>query len=167
MKKTVAVVLLLFILALSGCAVKEAAAFEYIECPVAPDQPMFYLSADIPSGAMLTASSNEGRSAVFLHEDFTVMEEIFPADSLDEALLYLTGQTAEALQPIQVAAFPQEEYRFAWTAAGEPESTVCSGTLFYDGSFFYALTVQCDAAVGKEYRTVFSDMLESATLEVV
>lgn len=167
MKKYITVILLSVILALNGCAVKEAAALEYIQCPEEPEQPVFYMTVELPSNTALTASSDEGRSAVFLHDDFTVIEEIFPADSLDEALLYLTGQTAETLRPMQVAAFPQEEYRFAWTAAGETEPVACSAALFYDGTFYYALSVQCNASKEKEYRTVFSDMLESAALKAV
>ena len=116
---------------------------------------------------MLASSAEEGRSAVFLHEDFTLVEEGFAAESLDEALLRVSGRRSDELKLLRVREFPQEEYRFAWTAAGEEGDLACSAALFSDGEYYYVLTVQCDAAAEKEYRSVFSDLLASAELEAV
>ena len=66
-----------------------------------------------------------------------------------------------------MCSFPQEEYRFAWTSAGEEGDLACSAALFSDGAYYYALSVICDAGHEKEYRTVFSDLLASAELEAV
>lgn len=167
MKKLFAILLLPLILALSACAVKQAQALETIACPVEPAAPQFYLSAELPSNTVLASSSDEGRSAVFLNDDFTLVEEVFAADSLDEALFHISGRTAQELSLLRVSAFPQEEYRFAWTAAGEQGDLACSAALFTDGVYYYALTVQCDAAIEKEYRAVFSDILASAELNAV
>ena len=167
MKKAIALFLLPLILTLSACAVKQANALETIECPAAPGTPSFYLNADFPSDAILASSSDEGRSAVFLHEDYTLIQEVFTAESLDAALLRVTGRPADELEVLRVCSFPQEEYRFAWTAAGEEGDLACSAALFSDGEYYYALSVICDAAHEKEYHSVFSDLLASAELEVV
>ena len=167
MKKVFPLFLLPLILTLSACAVKQANALETIECPAAPGTPSFYLNAEFPSDAVLASSSDEGRSAVFLHEDYTLIQEVFAANSLDAALLRVTGRPADELEVLRVCSFPQEEYRFAWTAAGENGDLACSATLFSDGAYYYALSVVCDAAHEKEYRTTFSDLLASAELEAV
>lgn len=167
MKKVIVFLLLPLILTLSACAVKQAQALETIECPAVQDAPGFFLSAELPAGTVLASSADAGRSAVFVHEDFTLAQEVFAADSLDAALLLVTGRSADELEVLRVCAFPQEEYRFAWTAAGETGDLACSAVLFYDGEFYYTLSVQCDAAREKEYRAVFSDLLASVELEAV
>ena len=167
MKKVVSLFLLPLILTLSACAVKQANALETIECPAAPSTPSFYLNADFPTDAILASSSDEGRSAVFLHEDYTLIQEVFAADSLEAALLRVTGRPADELEVLRVCSFPQEEYRFAWTSAGEEGDLACSAALFSDGKYYYALSVVCDAGHEKEYRTVFSDLLASAELAAV
>ncbi len=167
MKRVFVLFLLPLILTLSACDVKQASALETIECPTAPSTPSFYLNADFPTDAILTSSSDEGRSAVFLHEDYTLIQEVFAADSLESALLRVTGRPADELELLRVCSFPQEEYRFAWTAAGEDGDLTCSAALFSDGAYYYALSVVCGAAHEKEYRTVFSDLLASAELEAV
>lgn len=167
MKKAFAMLLLPLILSLSACAVKQAQALETIECPAVPASPQFYLTAELPSNTMLSSSADDGRSAVFLHDDFTLIEEVFAADSLDDALLRVTGRPIEELELLQISSFPQEEYRFAWTAAGENDALACSAVMFTDGEFYYTLSVQCDAVQEKEYRAVFSDLFASAELEAV
>lgn len=167
MKKVFVFFLLPLILTFSACAVKQANALETIECPAAPSTPSFYLNADFPTDTILASSSDEGRSAVFLHDDYTVIQEVFAADSLDTALLCVTGRPADELVVLRVCSFPQEEYRFAWTAAGEDGDLACSAALFSDGEYYYALSIICDAALEKEYRTVFSDLLASAELSAV
>lgn len=167
MKKVIVFLLLPLILSLSACTVKQAQALETIECPAAQDVPCFFLSAELPSGTVLASSTDAGRSAVFLHEDFTLAQEVFAADSLDAALLRVTGRPVGELDVLRISSFPQEEYRFAWTAAGETGELACSAVLFYDGEFYYTLSVQCDAAREKEYREVFSELLSGAALEAV
>ena len=167
MKKVIAFLLLPLILTLSACAVKQAQALETIECPAVQDAPGFFLSAELPAGTVLASSADAGRSAVFVHEDFTLAQEVFAADSLESALLRVTGRPADELELLRVCSFPQEEYRFAWTAAGEDGDLTCSAALFSDGAYYYALSVLCGAAHEKEYRTVFSDLLASAELEAV
>lgn len=165
MKKALLLLLSSLIVALCGCSVKQAPTLETIVCPAEPAAPAFYLSVDLPRETMLVSSADEGRCVVFSAEDYLVTEEIFAADSLDDALLRLTGR--EDIEVLTVSSFPQKEYRFAWTAAEDAGAQACSAALFYDGSFYYALTVQCSAEAEKEYRTVFSDLLSCAELEAV
>lgn len=167
MKRTTIFVLLSLILALCGCAVKEAPVLETIECPEIPNVPAFYLSADLPSELTLISSCEDGKSAVFAHEDYLVSEEIFEAASMEEALRYVTGRDSADVALMTVSTFPQTEYRLAWTAAGEYGDQVCSATMFSDGTFYYALTVQCDASAANAYRTVVSDILATTELALV
>lgn len=168
MKKSVIALILLSILALTACAVKEVAALECVADTIdAPTQPVFRFEADYPQEAMLVAAADDGKYAVFAAPSYEFIEEIFTAATLDDALLYLTGRTAAELNPIMVASFPQEEYRFAWSGAGEAGDLLCSAALFFDGTHYYSLSIQCDAAAEKEYRQTFSDLLASISLEAV
>lgn len=168
MKHLQSAVSLLLILSFFGCAVKEMPAMECVGDRIeVVCEPTFYLTAAIPQEATLTLSSDEGRRAVFSHEDYEITQEIFPADSADSALESLTGQEVDALCPIRVAAEPQEEYRFAWTAAGENGALNCSGALFFDGEYCYAVSIQCAAEKEKLYRDVFSELLSSVALQAV
>lgn len=156
---------ILLILSLNGCSVKESPAPECVSDELLIEQtPAFYLSAELPQSAALTAAAESGLSSLFSAEDYTVFEEIFTAASLDEACLHISGRSAEALAPVTVNAFPQTEYRCAWTAAGENGPVSCNAALFYDGTHYYCLSVQCDTAAEKTYRDVFSDLLSSAHL---
>ncbi len=168
MKYLLATVFLLLILSFCGCAVKEAAAMEYVsDYPESVVQPAFYLTAEVPQGAILTVSSDDGKFAVFTNTDYDIIEEIFVANSADEALEHVTGQSAEQLSPLKISSFPQTEYRYAWTAAGESGTLACSGTLLCDGTYYYSVSVQCAAEKEKEYREVFSELLSSVSLQEV
>ncbi len=165
MKKLFIVPLLLFIVIFSACSVKEASTMECISDKMEPvETPAFYVLADIPQGTFLTASCKEGCCALFTHEDYEVMQEIFYAENLDAALLYLTGKTQEELKPLTVSTSPQGEYRFAWTAAGEDGTLACSGMMFSDGDCYYSLCIFCDAEAEKEHREEFDDIFAGTEL---
>ncbi len=165
MKKLLFLFILLLILPLCACAVKESSVRECVTDELlVPSQPAFYLSADIPRGSFLTSSCKDGCCALFTHEDYELMQEIFTASSLDDALIYLTGQDQAELRPLAVSTFPQKEYRFAWAAAGEEGTLSCSGLLFADGEYYYSLCIFCDAGEEKHYREEFSDIFAAAEL---
>lgn len=165
MKKLLFLPILLLIITFSACSVKEARDVECVnDSLITIKEPAFYVSADIPQGTFLTASCKDGCCALFSHEDYEVMQEIFYADSLDEALVYLTGQTREELNLLSVSSFPKEEYRFAWTAAGENGTLACSGMLFADGDCYYSLCIFCKAEMEKEHREDFSAIFAGTEL---
>ncbi len=165
MKKLLFLLVFVLILPLCACTVKEGPAPECVSDELSvPSVPEFYLSADIPQGTFLTASCKEGCCALFSHADYEVMQEIFTAASLDEALVYLTGKNRAELKPLEVSTFPQKEYRFAWTAAGEAGTLACSGLLFSDGENYYSLCIFCDAAEEKHHKTEFSHIFSGSQL---
>lgn len=168
MKHLQLAVSLLLILSFCGCAVKEMPATECVSDRIEViSEPSFYLTAALPQEATLTLTTDAGRRSVFSHGDYEITQEVFPADSTDSALEYLTGQDAEALSSICLAVEPQEEYRFAWTAAGENGALSCSGAMFFDGEYCYAVSIQCAAEKEKLYREDFSALLASVALQAV
>lgn len=166
MKHLLISVSFLFILTFCGCSVKETAALECVSdtLEVLPE-PAFYLAAAIPQEACLSLSADGGKFSVFSHEDYEIVEEIFLADSADSALEHVTGRGFSALSPIQLSSNPLSEYRFAWTAAGEEGALACSGTLLFDGTYYYSVSVQCAAEKEKMHHDAFSDLLASVSLQ--
>lgn len=168
MKKLSFVFLLALILTFPACAVKESPTMEYVTDVLSDDTPpAYFLTAEIPTGAMLSGASDEGRFAVFSHEDYEVLEEIFPAASAEDAFLHVAGQTAAQLRPIKLRSTPQEEYRFAWTAAGENGALACSAAVLLDGGWCYSVSIQCRAEKEKEYQKVFSALLSGVELQAI
>lgn len=165
MKKLLSFFLFLLIVTLSGCSVKETLSLEYVTDElIEPPFPAFYMAADIPHGTFLTDSCKDGCCALYEHENYEVMQEVFPAESADEAFRYLTGRTADELNPIKASAFPQEEYRFSWTAAGENGPVSCSGLLFFDGSHCYSLCIFCPYGERSLHREDFSRIFSGTKL---
>lgn len=168
MKHLQTAVSLLLILSFCGCAVKEAPAKECVSDQIeVVSEPSFYLTAALPQEATLTLTTDAGRRSVFSHEDYEITQEVFLADSTDSALKYLTGQDTQALSPICLAEEPQAEYRFAWTAAGENGALNCTGALFFDGTYCYAVSIRCAAEKEKFYRKDFAALLSSVALQAV
>ena len=160
--------MLLMILTLAGCSVKEEPFRECVtDTPEPPDAPAFYMEAELPAQAILEASCDDGRCTVFSDGNYEIFEEIFPAESAEAGLLAVTGKTAEQLSPDPVSSFPRAEYRFAWPAAGEAGPLSCTGTLLFDGDYCYALTIRCPQETAYAYRDVFSDILSHVTLNEV
>ena len=165
MKKMLCFCFLLFILTLSGCCVKETLSLECVTDDMsAPQLPAFYMAADIPHGAFLTDSCKDGCCALYVHEGYEIMQEVFPAESADEAFRYLTGRTSDDLHPIKTDSFPREEYRFSWTAAGENGPISCNGLLFYDGAHCYSLCVFCPYGEEKLHREDLSRIFTGTEL---
>ncbi len=161
-------ILVALIITLSGCCVKQTSAFEciadnYEEIAV----PAFYIDAVMPQEAVLTHSCNDGCCAVFSHDDFEIYQEIFETESLEAACEHLTGRSLSELRAIQTKHFPVEEYRFAYQAAGEGQTLSCSGKLFYDGQFCYAISVHCPMQKEPQYHEAFSELLSLAELRSV
>lgn len=164
--RKIAPLLLMLIISLCGCSVKESVPLECISDTLdAPSAPSFYIRADIPAQAVLSDSCKDGCCAVFSHEDYEIYQEIFPASSIDEALLRLTGRTELSL--IQTNDFPMPEYRFRYLAAGEGGTQAFCGKLIFDGTHCYSLITRCPLEKQSEYEEVFSDILSLSTLQAV
>ena len=164
MKSVIAFLLVVCIIAFTGCAVNEGASPECVSDDLsAPLSPTFALNADFPEGSLLIQDTESGRLAIY--DDYEISEEVFPAASAQEGLQALTGR--EDITALKLSSYPREEYRFSWTAAGEQGDTACCGSLIYDGSFCYALCIQCPAGLEKDYRQVFYSVLSSAELDMI
>ena len=155
------------IISLCGCAVNttptECVADEYI----VDNAPSYFITADYPAEAVLTASCQDGCCAVFTHPDYEITQEIFEAENLSDALLRLTGRKSDELTVIRVASTPREEYRFRWIAAGENGTQAFSAKLLYDGEYCYSIIAHCPIDKLMQYESVFSDLFACTTLEAV
>ncbi len=151
----------------TACSVKEDDIVCVKDSYDIPPIPAFCLNAPLPENTVMAAMTEDGQRVFYIHDDFTICKESVLASSADEAFQILTGRTQEELQPVVVTRFPQEEYRYTCTAAGENGAEVCTGVLFFDGTHGYSLQITCDAGAEKVYRDVFSEFLASATLDAV
>ena len=166
MKKTCLFLLsAFFILPFFGCTVntnltKECVS-DTIEVISVPDS---YIDSDVPQGSVLSLSREDGRYALFTHPDYEITQEIFSADSIDDAFVHISGKTAGELRPFSLESFPLKKYRYTWTTAGETGTQLCQGLLIYDGTYFYSITIQCKAEKAVIHADSFSDLLSGATL---
>ena len=167
MKKYATLLCLFLIIPLAACAVKEADADCVSDTYDIPTIPAFCVNAPLPEDTVMAAMTEDGQKIFYIHDDFTICKESVSAASADEAFQMLTGRTQVELNPVTVRIFPQEEYRYTCTAAGENGSEICTGVLFFDGSHGYSLQITCDADAEKTYRDVFSELLASTTLDAV
>ena len=167
MKKAFTFLCLLLIVSLTACSVKEDDTECLNDVYIVPSIPAFCVNAPLPEDAVMAAMTEDGQRIFYVHDDFTVCKETITAASAGEALLALTGRTQEELHPVPVATFPQEEYRYACTVAGEDGTEVCTGVLFFDGTHGYSLQITCDAEAEQAYRDVFAEILAGAVLDAV
>lgn len=155
----------IFILPLFGCTVNTGLCKECVTDSIEYKEfPEMYIESDIPQGATLTLSRDDGRCAIFTHPDYEVTQEIFSADSWDSAFRHISGRGSEDLKRFLAGNFPQEKYRCTWTVAGEDGTDLCQSVVLFDGSYYYAVTVQCAANKSREYAEVFSDLLSGICL---
>lgn len=160
-----ALVFLGLILPLYGCSVNTNLTRECVADTIdIPEQPSMYIASDIPQGAALSISREDGRCAVFSHPDYEIIQEIFSAESWEDAFLHVSGRGSRQLKPLLAGNFPHEKYRCTWTAAGEKGTDLCQCVIIFDGSFYYAISVQCAADKAGSYADSFSDLLSGATL---
>ncbi len=167
MKKPIVLLCLILIVSFTACAVKEDDTVCVKDSYDIPPIPAFCLNAPLPEDTVMAAMTEDGQRIFYIHDAFTICKESVSASSADEAFQILTGRTREDLQPVAVTRFPQEEYRYSCTAAGENGTEICTGVLFFDGAHAYSLQIICDAEAEKAYRGTFSELLANATLDAV
>ena len=154
------------ILTLRGCAVKSAADAETVCDPGSgPEPPQFCLTAELPAELQRSAEdSAEGRS-VYTRADgaYEVVIET-AAGAPDAVLRQLTGRETAALDPVYLAWPQADQYQFAWTGADDEGELACCGTLLYDGTTCYTLTIRCVAELEKTYHAEFARILAHTRL---
>lgn len=166
--KRILLLILILILTLTGCAVNSNPDLECVADTISYEKnPKFYFDTDLPAEAVLTSVCDDGCCALFTYDECEIYQEIISAEKVEAAFVSITGQNMEQLAPLKVSSFPYDEYRFAWTAAGEGGTYSCSGKLYFDGEYCYALTVRCPEALKKSYETVFLELFAEASLEAV
>ena len=57
-----------------------------------------------------------------------------------------------------------DQYQFAWTGADDEGELACCGTLLYDGTTCYTLTIRCAAELEKTYHAEFARILAHTRL---
>lgn len=167
MKQISIFVLLACIITLTACSVKPSAELFCVSDKIAPpDTPAFALNASIPDDAE-ALTEEDGERVIYDQGDYKIFRETFRAESADAALRTVTGRDRKSLQVIRLSAYPQEEYRFTWTAAGETGDLACCGKLLYDGTTCYSICFECPAELENIYRSAFYHILSGAHLEPV
>ena len=86
----------------------------------------------------------------------------FPSDT--PPLRQLTGRETAALDPVYLAWPQADQYQFAWTGADDEGELACCGTLLYDGTTCYTLTIRCAAELEKTYHAEFARILAHTRL---
>ena len=155
----------LLVISFFGCSVNKNLPTECVSdsLGIIPT-PEMYIESDVPQGATLSLSRDDGRYSLFTHPDYEITQEIFAAESWDAAFRHVSGREQEELRPFFLGQYPQEKYRCTWTAAGEEGTDLCQSLIFYDGSFYYAISIQCGAEEACTYADAFSDLLSGAEL---
>lgn len=82
----------------------------------------------------------------------------------DAVLRQLTGRETAALDPVYLAWPQADQYQFAWTGADDEGELACCGTLLYDGTTCYTLTIRCAAELEKTYHAEFARILAHTRL---
>lgn len=160
MKKTVLLLVLFLIILLNGCDVNKNLSVECVSDELM-QMPSSYLVMELPKNVFLTDSAEDGRWSLFSHDDYEIIQEIFPAENMDEAIQKVSGQT---LTPILLY---DGSARFSWVSGQEDGMICCSAAILSDGTYFYSLCIRCPADLEKEYHGEFSQILSSAALQRV
>lgn len=156
------------ILLLISCSVKGIYVEECIsDTLIVESKPEYLITAEIPAEMLTAVSSEDGNRKIYTHtdDDYEIITDIFTAVDLDDALVQLTGCDAQQLSPLELHRFPFDEYRYAWTCSGESGELACSGTLLFDGTHYYALSIHCKADLQKQYQEKFSHILSTVGLQ--
>ena len=138
MKRLVTIILsALIILSFTACSVNENLPTECLSDIIEPPiLPAMYIDSEVPQGATLSISRDDGRYALFTHPDYEITQEIFSADSWDAAFHHVSGRSTEELRPFLTDSFPHEAYRCTWVVAGERETELCQSLIFFDSNSF-------------------------------
>lgn len=163
MKRKLLIAVLFCIIVFSGCDVKEEPTFECVSDEM-PMLPACYLTMDLPANVFLTESGDHGRFAVFSHQNYEIIQEIFRADSIEQAIHYLSGRDSADLS---IFSLDKETLRFAWTVSSDEGDTACNAILLSDGTYYYSLLIRCPASMEKNYREDFSEIFASTQLRWV
>lgn len=147
--------MLLMIILLFGCAVKEKeAVFETVADEVLPasaqENVQFVLALTLPDGTLARAETAEsGAVLVQKAEGYTLTAETVEAESLDAALRKLTGFSQENLRLLPLRLSPQQVYGLSWCAAEEDGIYLSRAALLVqDGSYYLLRAKYAEGASG-------------------
>lgn len=152
--KTVLCMLLMIIL-LFGCAVKEKeAVFETVADEILPvsaqAETQYALALTLPDGANARAELPlSGAVTVQEAAGYTLTAEAVSADSMDAALRALTGFPQARLTLVPLRLSPQQVYGLSWCAAEEDGIYLSRAALLVqDGSYYLLRAKYAEGASG-------------------
>ena len=138
MKKLLALVLLIFLLA--GCG-SETVYETIADIPEPQEQPrMLQTVVKIPEEAAATVMTGENGAKLYMCQDYYIILQTLPAGDMDAVFRELTGYGADSLQVIQSKFQGLDRYRLAWSSATDSGDQVGQACVFSDGNYCYALT---------------------------
>ena len=171
MKKAVAVILLLGVLTLVGCAAKQEPVWETVEDGGEVRQASYLGEAytmmfDVPQDAVLQTFSGEPGKAVYEQADgdYTILSEVLLCADADEAIRRVSGFDADQLSVIETNRFGMPEYQFAWYAGGDEGGRIYRADVLVDDLYCYALTFSVREGLGSFYDTTEKQVFASYSL---
>ena len=158
-------VVLLAVLALSGCGVQET--FETIPDIYAgqmEEQPCQQVELSLPEGTSVPTMVGEAQNQLYLCDGYTIAVQTMPAGDLDRTLRQTTGFVSDALTVMQTNQEGIQRYDCVWTAAGEGEDQVCRAAILDDGYYHYTVTLMAGASASGELSQQWQQILDSVRL---
>lgn len=155
-------VLLMFILALTGCTAKET--FETVEdWYYTPAVSAAAIRVEVPEDAAVATQSDGG--SLYLCDGYSLCMQTLQSGDLSRTLQTVTGFPAEKLQLMETASDGITRYDFVWAAAGEGGDQLCRGAILDDGSFHYTLCVIAQADTAGQLEQSWQEIFSSFGLE--
>ena len=165
MKRMIMISLLLALL--TGCAAPQAIDVftvddELVQETAAP----FSITFAVPTDAVLTVSSDDGLQKDYTAEDgrYSIRTEVRPGIDAKQAMLDMTGFSAEELSPIKTRRMGMTQYRFSWCSGDDGGVSICTGAVLEDQDACYCLSFSTPEGCSKECRALQMQVMDSFSL---
>lgn len=159
MKKLV--VLLAFVLLLSGCA--DQSVFETLSDQ--PDAqvlaPVRQLQVALPKEASAPTLQSEEAGKLYLCDGYTLSVQTMDGGDLDATLRSLTGFSKDQLTVMTTEKHGIRRHDCVWSAAGEGGDHVARAVILDDGNYHYAVTVMADFAAAGDLADTWKSILDT------
>ena len=153
-------VVLLFALALTGCATEPT--WETLEdvMPVEPIAAMQQLYAPIPGDATAPTFSGDDGTEVYVCGDFTLTKQILPGGDLNRTVKEISGMEKDQLQLLETNLEGYDRWDTVWTSATEEGLQITRACILDDGGFHYVLSTTAEeseaGALADTWQDIFS-----------
>ena len=156
--------LLLVLMLCSGCAAKPV--WEYVQDEPSVQtgvwqQEAYSIEMAIPAKTDLVLEAEGEKLYVMQDGAYELSSHVFLASSMESAVKYLSGQSAEHMTVIGSKRFDLPEYHFAWYTQTEQGGRLCQADLVMDGIRCYAVVTNVAEDEAKAYESVSRQVFSS------